>query len=219
MKTVCVLGPDGSGKSTLIPKLVDIFQNKGNLNVASFSSTKPVPDMDISYIWREQLISESSSNFERLNAARRLYYANLNHFISLLDPDLAPLLDVLIVDRGGSGLVSYNPIRHENQFALIPHADVAIYLNSEFEMLTERIRERGSSDFQDTNLAYRKQVWERGPADFQNWLAQNPQMKGFEYDTTHKNSQQTANELYELILPLVSPTNSSLRSSNVPYSF
>jgi thymidylate kinase len=200
MKTVCILGPDGSGKTTVIPRLAQMLQEQAGLNTVTSSTTREIPGVPVTSMWRKQLLNPSSTTFERFNAARELYLANVSVAVSAVSDDLRDSLDILLLDRGGSSMITYNRICHTDQFSLIPPVDVGVYLDCSFERLTERIVARGTTDFQDTDFLFRKNVWENGPLDFSEWRVKADNMKGIYVDTTDKTPEQTAQALYRRIL-------------------
>lgn len=197
MKKICILGPDGSGKTTLIPNLCKELEKAG-FNTASISSTKAYTAISHwSKHWREQLVSEHSTNLERFNAALCLYRGNLKWYMdSQADINLT---DYLVIDRGGSSLVTYNRIRHENQFSLIPEVDFAIYVTSPFDVLTERLMQRKTDDFQDNDLEFRKHVYSLGESDFLHWLSIS-NTKGMIHDTSTNTSAANAKIICDFIL-------------------
>lgn len=163
MKTICLLGPDGSGKDTILDLMVNQARQNG-LKVDVIYTTKAVPNNEYSVQLRQTLGSSEISNAERFNAAWHLY--KLNEFIweqKHSNPDY------VIYYRGNSSFLTYNFIDQlpdGYQASIVPRTDMAVYLDAPFEDLTERIKRRKSFDFQDLNEPYRKHVWDAGRRDF-----------------------------------------------------
>lgn len=196
MKTVCILGVDGAGKSSTIPHIcrrLEFF----NKNVIFVSTTKPIADLSVSHYWRAQLIDKDTTSFERFNAAISLYEANLKFHLSTIRN--LQLVDYFVLDRGGSSFVTFNKIHRIDQFAMIPQVNAAVYFTAPFEVLSERLSERGGTDYQDTDYTFRKHVFETGIADFDHWLASSD-TKGLIYDTSVENVVQNAFEIANWIL-------------------
>jgi thymidylate kinase len=167
MLKVCVLGPDGSGKSSLIPALAKHLR-ESSLMVAIISSTTALSSRPETTAWREQLVSPDTTATDRFYAALGLYHANMSHFLSkCCAAHVFP--DVLIIDRGYSSLVTYNRVPTLTlsfQESLIPYIDVPIYVDAPFDQLSVRLAKRGGTDYQDTDLEFREKIWQQGPADF-----------------------------------------------------
>jgi len=196
MKTICILGVDGAGKSSTIPHIcrrLEFFHK----NVISVSTTKPIPDLSVSHYWRAQLVDKDTTAFERFNAAISLYEANVKFHLSSIRN--LQLVDYFVLDRGGSSFVTFNKIHRIDQFAMIPKVNAGIYFTAPFEVLSERLSERGGTDFQDTDYTFRKQVFETGIADFDHWLTFSD-TKGLIYDTSIENVVQNAHEIANWIL-------------------
>lgn len=207
MEQICFLGPDGSGKSTLIPLFAKELEARG-LASACISTTKPVPTYPASEKWREQLVSPSSTNFERFNAAHCLYVANVSYFVKRVAPENLGLLDCLVLDRGGSSMITYNPIPNRKlQMVQIPEVGFAFYITAGFDQLTERIRARGVTDYQDTNEEFRRKVYENGEQDFNDWLDSSG-TKGVVFDTSAGTSEENAKQLAEIFIALASQGSS-----------
>lgn len=163
MKTVCLLGPDGSGKDTILDFMVEQAKERGLL-VDVVYTTKTLPGNQYSVLLRQTLGSSSATNAERFNAAWHLYKLNEYEW-----QKKNVNCDYLIYYRGNSSFLTYNFIDglpEGYQASIIPKTDIAVYLDAPFDDLTERIKRRKSSDFQDLNEPYRRKVWEEGRVDF-----------------------------------------------------
>lgn len=201
MQQICFLGPDGSGKSTLIPLFAKELERRG-LASACISTTKPVPGDPTTEKWRKQLLSSDSTDFERFNAAHCLYIANVTYYLERVASSNLGLLDCLVLDRGGSSMITYNPIQNRKlQMSQIPKVDFAFYVTASFDHLTERIRARGVTDYQDTNEEFRRKVYENGEQDFNDWLDASG-TKGVVFDTSTGTSEENAKQLAEIFISI-----------------
>lgn len=199
MKTICFLGPDGAGKTTIIRYFKKILETERNVSVASVSTTQTVPGYAVSDAWRQTLVSADSTNFERFNAAYCLYNANISHFVRRECPDLVNDLDYLVLDRGGSSMVTYNPLPDRDaQFEKIPHVDYAFYVDAQMDILTTRLMERSTHDFQDTNHEFRERVHTAGPEDFRNWI-QKANIAGYFLFTNNGTAEENAQKAIQLL--------------------
>lgn len=163
MFKVCIIGPDGSGKTSLIPA---IAANIKGLSVDIIRTTAVVPGDELTYEWRKDLLSEDTTPFRRFMCAFGLYTTNFNNYVlkTLRNPP-----DVLIIERGYSSMITYNRVEKwslKQQQGLIPHVDFPVYVNAPFDQLTARLSRRHSTDFQDNNLEYRQKVWQQGVDDY-----------------------------------------------------
>ena len=163
MFQVCFLGPDFSGKSTLIPLVQELLQTRTDLTVGTCSSTKPVASQPASYEYRRQLVAEETSAYDRFHAAQHLYKMNLHEFKK------NHVVDIVLIDRGFTSFYDFNIVDVYSicyQMSLIPKVDIAFYINSPWEDLELRAALRVSTDFQDVNLDFRKRVYTDGLQTF-----------------------------------------------------
>lgn len=163
MKTVCLLGPDGSGKDTILDLMVEQAKER-SLLVDVVYTTKVIHGNEYSALLRQTLGSSTATNAERFNAAWHLYKLNEYEW-----QKKNARCDYLIYYRGNSSFLTYNFIEglpEGYQASIVPKTDIAVYLDAPFDDLTERIKRRQSFDFQDVNEPYRRKVWEEGRLDF-----------------------------------------------------
>lgn len=163
MFQVCFLGPDFSGKSTLIPLVQELLQTRTTLTVGSCSSTKAVASQLASYEYRRKLVAAETSSYDRFHAAQHLYRMNLHEFKK------NNAVDIVLIDRGFTSFFDFNIVDTYStcyQMSLIPKVDIAFYINSPWEDLERRAALRVSTDFQDVNLDFRKRVYADGLQTF-----------------------------------------------------
>lgn len=165
MKTVCFLGPDGSGKSTIIP-LVANRLNELNVYNEKIVTTRPIHGVEHSFQYRKELVDKDTSAHDRFMAAWHLYNLNLHSYIHGADRNDMP--EILLIERGFSSMLTYNRVNRwpeSYQISLIPKVDLAVYIDSPFESLTERLSTRVTTDFQDLDYEYREYVYNQGILD------------------------------------------------------
>jgi thymidylate kinase len=165
--TVCIISPDGAGKDTVIPVVIQQLKNM-SVKTQFVKTTIPVEGFADSSEWRSKLVSAESTNFERFSAALWLYKQN----VYVADQNTTGF-DIRLCYRGSISMLTYNRVAdwpETFQSEQIPRVDLLVYMNAPFEHLTRRIAERGvATDFQDTNLEFRKRVYDQGLEDFNNY--------------------------------------------------
>lgn len=156
---IVVDGTDGAGKDTVLERAVLKLAEKYKVHVVR--STEPIEFNESSSKARAVLTSSQSTPHDRFLAALYLYQANLLYNAP------PPGTDVCLIYRGWSGFYAYNPIEfldREENFLLIPDVDAAVLITAPFDTLTNRLNERkiDSPDlsYQDTDLEYRKSVYD-----------------------------------------------------------
>lgn len=169
MKKVCLLGMDFAGKSTILPLLVKELE-KHNKNVAVVKSTHSTIEQRHNDLWRQQLVSEETTNLQRFNAALMLYESNMNLLNQSTDSMIYNKIDFLLIERGFSDLAAYNRVYPlDTQIKLIPDVDFAFYIRASWDVLNARAAKRISTDFQDTDTKFREKIFNEGPNMFEHF--------------------------------------------------
>lgn len=176
MKTVCVTGDDGAGKTTIIKKVVEELKGNGH-HIDIISSTTAIRGVLETFHYRSVLVDPNSSNKDRFHAALSLWLANFNHYFQQRAGQKPA--DLLIIDRGSSGFITYQKVESWTtafQTLLIPRCDYDIYVTAPFVEMTGRIatRDHGRT-WQDENAELRRHVYMFGVKDYEEYCQQRGQ--------------------------------------------
>lgn len=196
MKKVCILGPDGCGKSTIIPIVLAQLRSNG-ISAAHVVTTRAIEEYPITKEYRARLVAADTSSGDRFHCALHLYQFAVEHYVRN-----NPLPEVLLLERGASSMISYNFVPgwpEWYQIQQIPKVDLAIYIDAPFEDLTRRLHLRQTTDFQDTDLEFRLHVHKKGVEDFHKVCAQHGS-KGVVIDNPdNKSLNDVVKEIYDAI--------------------
>jgi len=163
MKSFLITGPDGCGKTTIIPLVSKALTAKKISNYIVYT-TSVIPDDPKAVDARKMLVSPHTLDSDRFYAAKYLYEQNVARALAENQE-----VDAVIIERGFSSMQTYNLVPEltlPEQQALIPAVDYAIYIDAPFHALTSRLARRKTTDYQDTNLEFRTRVWKEGLRDY-----------------------------------------------------